>query len=155
MHFRRSGINKMRSLSPVLLAAVAVLSGCMTAAQHQASVRGDEAGLTLGVAQKEIRVGMSGAEVAEKLGSPNIVTTGGDGNETWIYDKIATEASYSRSSAGIGILILFTGALRAGAPAGAVASSGASSESQRTLTVVVKFDGANRVRDLAYHASRF
>ena len=127
----------------------------MTAAQHQANVRGDEANLTVGVAQKEIRVGMSGAEVAERLGSPNIVTTGEDGNETWIYDKFATEASHSRSSAGIGILTIFTGAIKGGGLPGVTTSSGASSSSQRTLTVVVKFDGSNRVRELAYHASRF
>ena len=32
---------------------------------------------------------------------------------------------------------------------------GTSSVSQRTLTVIVKFDADKRVRDYAYHASRF
>jgi len=53
--------------------------------------------MTLGVVQKEVKVGMSQADVATSLGSPNIVTKDGEGNETWIYDKIASEASYSRS----------------------------------------------------------
>ncbi|MEI6127326.1 MAG: hypothetical protein WCQ99_12320, partial [Pseudomonadota bacterium] len=48
--------------------------------------------MTLGIVQKEIRAGMSQATVAEALGSPNIVTRDEDGQETWIYDKIATEA---------------------------------------------------------------
>jgi hypothetical protein len=34
-------------------------------------------------------------------------------------------------------------------------SSGAVSTSQRTLTIVLKFDAANRVADFAYHSSRF
>ena len=44
---------------------------------------------------------MAGPEdqVATALGSPNIVTRDAEGRETWIYDKIATEASYSNSNA--------------------------------------------------------
>jgi len=33
--------------------------------------------------------------------------------------------------------------------------AGAATVSQRTLTVIVKFDTDKRVRDYAYHASRF
>jgi hypothetical protein len=57
--------------------------------------------MTVGIVQKEIRVGMSQADVALALGSPNIVTSDGSGKETWIYDKIASEASYSASSGGV------------------------------------------------------
>src|SRR3972149_7131815 len=80
-----------------------LLSGCMTvphmtAAEHQQSLGSTkEREMTVGVVQKEIRKGMSQADVAEALGSPNIVTKDSLGDETWIYDKIATEASYSRS----------------------------------------------------------
>src|SRR3990170_7897662 len=80
-----------------------LLSGCMTvphmtAAEHQQSLGSTkEREMTVGVVQKEIRRGMSQADVAEALGSPNIVTKDSVGDETWIYDKIATEASYSRS----------------------------------------------------------
>jgi len=41
---------------------------------------------------------MSGAEVTQILGSPNIVTADENGLETWVYDKVATEANYSKSS---------------------------------------------------------
>jgi hypothetical protein len=57
---------------------------------------------------------MSGTEVAVALGSPNIVTRDSGGKETWIYDKIATEASYSKSSKDVadavagGIIELFS-----------------------------------------------
>ena len=55
--------------------------------------------MTLGIVQKEIRVGLSQADVAAALGSPNIVTKDSADKETWVYDKIASEASYSASSA--------------------------------------------------------
>jgi len=118
-----------------------LLVGCQ-ADHHARKVRAasTEDRLTLGTVQKEIRKGMSGADVASALGSPNVVTTDDEGREVWIYDKIATEVVTSQTA---GTLILFWG------------SSGAASKSQRTLTVVVKFDEQKRVRDFAYHASRF
>lgn len=77
------------------------LTGCMSAAQHRADVQ-DTSGdnMTVGVVQKEIRMGMSGAEVAAVLGSPNIVSTDEERREVWIYDKISTDVSYSQSSGG-------------------------------------------------------
>jgi len=99
---------------------------------------------------------MSGAEVAAVLGSPNIVSTDEERREVWIYDKMATDATYSTSSGGIASLILGGGGSVAGAASGSVnQSAGASSTSQRTLTVIIKFDNDKKVRDFAYHTSRF
>ena len=124
--------------------AVAILAGC-TAAQHRRAVQDDSADrLTVGKVQKEISVGMSGAEVAEVLGSPNVVSTDEQRREVWIYDKIATEATYSENTSGVYALIFWLSP-----------SSGASSTSQRTLTVIVKFGENQLVRDFAYHSSRF
>jgi len=116
--------------------------------------------MTVGTVQKEIKKGMSGAEVAEVLGSPNIVTTDAEGREVWVYDKISTDVTYSRSSGGgiIGLLIGgLTGDVFAGGGAGGSVSksAGAESTTQRTLTVVIKFDENKRVRDFAYHTSKF
>ncbi len=92
-----------------------LLTGCMTAPQHRAAVADDSTDrVTVGRVQKEIRVGMSGAEVAAVLGSPNVVTTDEQRREVWIYDKIATETVYSTSSGGIGALILAFGSNAAG-----------------------------------------
>lgn len=133
------------------------IAGCMSASEHRAAVE-EPAGerLTVGTVQKEIRVGMSGAEVAEVLGSPNIVSTDEERREVWIYDKIATDAAYSSSSGGVNTLILGGGGSVAGGVGGsATQSTGASSTSQRTLTVIIKFDNDKKVRDFAYHTSRF
>ena len=145
-------------MKPYLATAIAVLalSGCMVAQHHRSSVRDDEGDrMTVGVVQKEIRVGMSGAEVAQALGSPNVVSTDEERREVWMYDKISTEKAYSSSKAGIPSLILVglvdwvvRGATLAG-------DSGAESTSQRTLTVIIYFDDDKKVRDFAYHASRF
>ena len=92
------------------------------------------------------------AQVAEYLGSPNIVTNDEQHRETWIYDKISTEVAYSKSSGTLGGLIV--GGSGGGFGAGSV-GSGATQTSQRTLTVIIHFDDASRVRDFAYHTSRF
>jgi outer membrane protein assembly factor BamE (lipoprotein component of BamABCDE complex) len=131
--------------SIVLVACLAALNACTTAAEHQQSLGSTaEREMTVGVVQKEIRAGLTQGEVAAALGSPNIVTRDAAGQETWIYDKIATEASYSTSDAYGTILIL-----------GAGRAAGATSTTQRTLTVVIKFDAANQVDTFTYHASRF
>jgi len=133
----------------------------MTAQQHYEDTHGhQERQMTVGTVQKEIRKGMSGAEVAEVLGSPNIVTTDAEGREVWIYDKISTDVTYSRSSGGgiIGLLIggLSGNVLAGGGAGGSVSkSAGAESSTQRTLTVVIKFDDNKMVRDFAYHSSKF
>ncbi len=140
-----------------LLILVALLvSGCMSAGEHRAAVQGDGEKLTVGKVQREIKVGMTGAEVARVLGSPNIVTTDEERREVWVYDKVATESAYSESRGGVLALVLAGGGGAGGAAApGYSASAGARSSTQRTLTVIVKFDKESRVRDFAYHASQF
>ena len=74
----------MKSLSHLFLAiALFSLGGCISAQQHstdvQEGLQGDR--LTVGTVQKEIRQGMSGGEVAQVLGSPNIVSTDEQGRE--------------------------------------------------------------------------
>ena len=144
-------------LKVTLIAASLALAGCMTAPQHRAQVTDESASrLTAGVVQKEIRTGMSGAEVAAVLGSPNIVSTDEKRREVWIYDRIATETVYSSSVGGISALILGFGSSAAGAVVPSVSgSAGARSVSQHTFTVIIKFDHDRSVRDFAYHTSRF
>lgn len=150
-----------KALQTYLLLFLFALSGCVSASQHQQDLHSThEREMTVGIVQKEIGVGMSQADVAEALGSPNIVTRDKAGNETWIYDKIATEASYSRSSGSVGagggaggvsgttlLLGLITG--------GYSKDAGAASSTQKTLTVIIKFDQDQLVKTFSYHASKF
>lgn len=100
--------------------------------------------LTVAKAQTEIKKGMSGAQVVESLGAPNMVSTDENGNEVWVYDKISTVSAVSESAGGGG-LILF----------GAAGGSGAKMTNQRTLTIIVKFDKNKKVRDFAYQSTSF
>lgn len=153
----------MKKAHSALLTILLVLSvsGCMTAAEHRAAVQ-DESGerLTVGTVQREIKVGMPASEVARVLGSPNIVTTDENRREVWIYDKIATDRVFSTSQGGVSTLVLGGALVGTGLVGGAVSpyygqSAGAASTSQRTLTVIIKFDEALKVRDFAYHTTRF
>jgi outer membrane protein assembly factor BamE (lipoprotein component of BamABCDE complex) len=129
-----------------VVAAASSLMGCQSAAEHAADVRAAQDGdkLTVGTVQRQIRVGMTNAEVVEVLGAPNMVTTDEKRRENWVYDKISTDTAYSQSAGGVNILIL-----------GAVSRAGAQSTSQRTLTIIIKFDEQAKVRDFAYRSSSF
>ncbi|PJI30667.1 hypothetical protein [Acinetobacter pseudolwoffii] len=136
-------INKKTTYAVCSVMLSILFSGCNTT-YHAQQVSSNEQNLTVGTVQREIRIGMNSADVISVLGSPNIVTTDENRQEVWVYDKISTETAYSKSSVGGSILIL-----------GASSSSGARSTTQKTLTVVVKFDSQSKVRDFAYHTSKF
>jgi len=128
-----------------LLLGLLFLAGCSTASSHLKSVKSDAGDrITVGKVQREIRIGMPSAQVIEVLGSPNIVSTDENRLEVWVYDKIATDVSYSNSNGGVWLILAAVGG-----------NSGAASTSQRTLTIVIKFDADKKVRDFAYHSSSF
>jgi outer membrane protein assembly factor BamE (lipoprotein component of BamABCDE complex) len=138
---------KSRWIASLATVALAV-AACAPASQHAREVnaaRSEGDRLTVGTVQREIRQGMSGAEVASVLGSPNIVTSDERRGQTWVYDRISTERAYSESSGGVNALFL----------AGAGQRAGASQTSQRTLTVIIRFDENARVREFSYRQSSF
>ena len=145
----------MNARQNLVVTAIAMLlaAGC-SATHHAQDVRAadDTDRVTVGTVQKEITIGMSASDVAAVLGSPNIVTTEEERQETWIYDKISSDVTYSRSS-GTVVGLIFGGS---GGGVGAGSSdAGSTSSSQRTLTVIIKFDTNSKVRDFSYHTSRF
>jgi len=131
---------KMYALFTVIICCVTICTSCATS-NHQSN---NSEKITVGTVQKEIRVGMSGSEVAAAIGSPNIISCDDQRREVWIYDKISTDIAQS-STGGYATLILL----------GYNSSKIASSTSQQTLTIIIKFDDDKKVRDFAYHTSRF
>lgn len=135
-------------VSFLLIAIVVPLQGCMPASKHHEQLAStQERETTVGIVQRDIRKGMDQPAVAAALGSPNIVTRDKAGHETWIYDKIASEASYSRDSGGTGLILSLIGIYSK--------EAGAVSTTQRTLTVIIKFDDNQLVDTFSYHASKF
>jgi len=131
--------------SMILVGSLGVMTGCKSAEDNQRELRSTrEREITAGIVKREISKGMSGASVAEALGSPNITTRDEQGRETWVYDKIATEASYSESQNSLFLIL-----------GGFSNQTGAASTTQRTLTVVIKFDADDKVVEYSYHQSKF
>lgn len=131
----------------VLLALPLLFGGCQPVREQAAAVHdAQDAGtkVTLGTVQREIRVGMTSSDVVSVLGSPNMVTTDEQRRETWVWDKVSTESIGSSSIGGASILLL-----------GVSGGSAVHSTTQRTLTIIVKFDSAGRVRDFSYRSSSF
>ena len=134
---------KMKKLILISASIVVIaLSGCASRSINNESQEGNR--VTVGTVQKEIKIGMSATSVASVLGSPNIVTSDDNGGEVWIYDKISSNVSYSNSGAYATILLI-----------GASKSNSSASSSQKTLTIVIKFDSNKKVSSFKYHTSRF
>ena len=115
--------------------------------------------MTLGTAQKTIKLGTSQADVAEVLGAPNIVTTDADGKETWIYDKVSTVQSYNSNGFQVGDGGIGGGYGNSAGGGGILGvgygkSSGTAQTSQKTLTIVIKFQN-QKVASFKYHMSNF
>jgi hypothetical protein len=145
----------------IFIALAISLTGCITAADHQRALHSSaERDLTVGIVQAKITKGMPMESVAAALGSPNIVKKDKDGGDVWIYDKIASEASYSNDTGGGSGLLGAGGtpgsALILGGLTGSYErSQGANALTQKTLTVIISFDGRGQVEDFSYHSSKF
>ncbi|HUJ79781.1 MAG TPA: hypothetical protein VLY45_05650 [Nitrospiria bacterium] len=100
--------------------------------------------LTVGTVQGSIKVGMPASDVAALLGSPNIVTTDEQRREVWIYDKISSNRVDTANSV-FGTLIILGGS----------SSQTESTSTQKTLTIIIKFDEEKKVRDFAYNFTQF
>ncbi len=125
----------------LVLVGLCVVMGWTGCGGKQAEIKEDR--LSVGRVQGEVNVGMSAAQVAELLGSPNIVTTDDRRREVWIYDKVSTDRVDTASSSYAGLIILGTNS-----------SDRSSSQRQRTLTII-KYDEEKKVRDFAYNSTQF
>ena len=128
--------------SPWSMLCLALCLAAVGCGGGKAEIKEDR--LTIGKVQGEIKVGMPASQVAELLGSPNIVTTDENRREVWIYDKVSTDRVDTASSSFGGIIIL-----------GATSRDSSSSQRQRTLTIIIKYDEEKKVRDFAYNSTQF
>jgi len=118
----------------------ATILGTMGCSGDGGKKRPERDEVTPATVQREIRLGMSGAEVIEALGPPNIQTTDEQRRVVWVWDRIATDSS---ASGGYWTVILGGQSRRV------------ESKSQRTLTIFIYFDQDNKVRDFACRGTQF
>ncbi len=130
--------------TPWLLSVLVASSllGCATTPAPEPAP--GETQLTVGEVQRKIAIGMSGEEVIQALGSPNVVTTDDQRREVWVWDKVSTTRVDSSQDGYFTIVVV-----------GGSNSSSSQTTTQKTLTIIVKFDENKKVRDFAYHASTF
>ena len=121
-----------------------IISACSTI-DNRDYVANKNNTLTVAKAQSLIHKGMTGDEVVTALGSPNMITSNKNGGETWVYDKISTDETVASSGFGGGLPLLLGGS----------GNTAARSTTQKTLTIIVKFDSQKTVSDIAYHQSSF
>lgn len=123
--------------------------------------------LTIGTVQKYIHNGMAQDEVALALGSPNIVTQDANGKETWIYDKISSSITDRNKNESVmenametryfwhGILTLATLGLINRNVKPELKDVSQVVSTQKTLTIIIKFNDSNKVEAFTYHMSKF
>jgi len=124
--------------------ALLSLPACFSHSGSGAGPDSNASNLTVGKVQGEIKEGMPASDVAAILGSPNIVTTDEKRREVWIYDKVSSNRVDTRNSFGGGIIIL-----------GGSTRQAESTSTQKTLTIIIKFDEMKKVRDFAYNYTQF
>jgi outer membrane protein assembly factor BamE (lipoprotein component of BamABCDE complex) len=152
-------MNRYLVLMSSALAASLTMTGCKSIADQTQGLAATDHNLAVGGVQSQIRLGMTQTEVSSVLGSPSIVSRDQGNKEAWIYDKIATKAHYSSSEDGAGIEAGAGGVsgktlILGGVGSNYSKSTGVRSTTQKTLTVIIKFDQAQRVEGFNYHSSK-
>lgn len=154
-------------LTVIMFSLVTPSFAAVQSAQVSKSSSSQEQEFTLGAVQRQVKVGASQDEVAIALGSPNIVTQDSEGKETWIYDKVSSsltnrnknesfiENSMSTRYFWHDVLTFVTLGLINKDVKPELKDVAQVVSTQKTLTVVIKFDKSNKVESLTYHMSKF
>lgn len=113
--------------------------------------------LTHGMAQMTLHIGTTTqTEVLEAFGAPNITTLDGQGQEVWVYDRQATVTSSGSSGFSIGMLLGAGGNdVAGGGGLGFGTTKNKATQTQRTMTLIIKFGADKKVSDFKSRSSSF
>lgn len=125
--------------NPIALwtSAILALAACASPPPPEASQE-----LAVDAVQREIKVGLDQASVLSALGPAHRVSSDSQRREVWTYENISSDRVDTESSVGGGIIVH-----------GGGKGPSASSANQRTLTLIIYYDEAKKVRDFAYNYS--
>ena len=119
------------------------LAGCAQTPPTPVTTRNSE--LTHGNVQLSIKKGeTTQTQVLEVFGAPNITSIDASGQEVWTYQRHAT-VSQGTSSSNYWTVVL----------AGGSNSAAGFEQSQRTMTLIIKFDERKIVSDFRSRSSEF
>lgn len=125
----------------------------------------ERSSLSYGLITSQVQKGVTTqADLIQLFGGPNITTIDSDGNETWVYEKSASESEMVEDSSKTGEyearrLDLFFGlglyGTRQASGTEATNSRTKFVHSIKTLTVIVKFNKEKTVKEYSARAARF
>ena len=130
-----------------VFAALTVLTvaGCVVNETQTRPVAVRNSELTHGNVQMNLRLGeTTQADVLDIFGPPNVATVDGSGREVWSWQKHAT-VTQSSSAKDYFTVVLFGGSR----------SASGFEQTQRTMTLIVKFDAHKVVADFSSRSSEF
>jgi outer membrane protein assembly factor BamE (lipoprotein component of BamABCDE complex) len=135
--------NELIRTSLVLLILTSCISACVQTPTTPVTTRNSE--LTHGNVQMNLEVGKtSQTEVLEVFGAPNITSIDGTGQEVWTYQRHATVSQSSSSSSYWTIILV-----------GGKSSASGFEQTQRTITLIIKFNSNKVVSDFKSRSSNF
>jgi len=136
-----------------LFICVTIMAGSMNACtlpSKPVTTRNSE--LTHGNVQMNVRVGeTTQAQVLDVFGAPNITTIDGSGQEVWTYQRAAT-VEQSVNTRGFWTVLLLG---EFSATAGQSQETSGFEQTQRMMTLIIKFGETNLVTDFRSRASEF
>ena len=126
-----------RTRKALCASAIIALAACGTPAPPP-----EPQALAVGTVQHEIKAGLDQAAVLEALGPATRISADSQHREVWTYENISSDRVDTGGSVGGGLIVL-----------GGARNANAAEPSARTLTLVIYYDDAKKVRELAYNYS--
>lgn len=135
---------KKRTLAMLaLIIAVSVCAGCTPTNTKPVTQRNSS--LTTGNVEMRVKVGVTTkAQILQTFGAPNITTTDGSGKDVWVYQRAAT-VTQSSSRSNYWTVIL----------AGGSGSASGFQQTQRMMTLIIKFRSNDVVTEFSSRSSQF
>lgn len=126
-----------------LIGVVGLCAGCVSTNTKPVTQRNSN--LTTGNVELHVKVGVTTkAQILRTFGAPNITTTDGSGKGVWVYQRAAT-VSQSSSKSNYWTVIL----------AGGSGSAAGFQQTQRMMTLIIKFGPNDVVSDFSSRSSQF
>ena len=119
--------------------------GCSTSQSTQTAKAPTNNPFTQGNVTLSIKKGKTTQEeILKAFGAPNIVTKDSSDLEVWSYQKFATVSQSSQQDGYVTLVII-----------GGASSSTRFEQTQRTMTLIIKFDSNNVVKEFSSRSSEF